>query len=103
MEPEFVKSVGQSYRYDARTGNVEFSDGVIYTLDETLELARKGAVGQDLKAVHEVKKAFDGELLTAPIREECSSCRGKGRLYNRAYHTYTECPKCRGIGFLTIE
>jgi hypothetical protein len=52
-----------SYDYHPETGMIVFTDGVKYTLEEFMILA-KGRLSDDdaIRAIHQVKKTFDGVI-----------------------------------------
>lgn len=55
-----------------------FHDKVIYTLKEANMISQSGEEGEDLIAIHNVKKYFNGEILDinrAPIKQERPSKR----------------------------
>jgi len=64
-----AKSLGLSYTYDPENAVLRFEDGVDYTAAEALSLSRPGIIPADLRAIHRVKKAFDGEILTGPAEQ----------------------------------
>jgi hypothetical protein len=49
--------------YDFDGFNLRFEDGVSYTLSEAVILAKGRPTRDDVRAVHALKKAFDGVLL----------------------------------------
>ena len=55
-----------------------FSDGVKYTIAEAMELSR--ADGDTVRAVHLVKKLFDGELIIKGVNDHAP---GISRMYPR--------------------
>ena len=61
MKKEYVPAIGQSYTF--KDGRAVFDDGVVYTFEEMMHLSERRAAGEDLKAIHIVKKAFDGEII----------------------------------------
>ena len=60
----WVPALQMSYDYHPRTGMIVFTDGIKYTLEEFMIMA-KGRLynDDDIRAIHEVKKMFDGELV----------------------------------------
>ena len=48
--------------YDYRDGVLIFTDGVKYTVHEAVILSKGKLNNDDLRAIHHVKKAFDGEI-----------------------------------------
>lgn len=61
----YVPALRMSYRYDLSPSVLilTFDDGVSYTLAESLTLARGNPSPEDIRAVHYVKKLFDGDIL----------------------------------------
>lgn len=71
----YVKALKQSYVVDEKTGDLVFDDGTRYTLAEALELSRRRAKGRDIRAVHTIKKVFDGEIVIDRIEAQRKSRR----------------------------
>lgn len=70
------------YNYDPETGRCVCADGTVYTIEEMLFIARHDFHPDDIKAIHAVKKIFDGELDTSePEKYDWLSKMGK-RLKN---------------------
>jgi len=65
----YVKALGQSYAVDEKTGDLVFADGIRYTVAEALELARGGAKTGTIRAVHQIKKLFDGEIVSPAVEQ----------------------------------
>lgn len=62
MEAETeVKALGMSYEF--RGGKMIFSDGVEYSINEAATMARDRLTDDDIRAIHLVKKLFDGEIV----------------------------------------
>lgn len=60
----YVPELDQNYRYHRNRQVLEFDDGTEYSLREAVILAQ-GRAGEDtLKAVHLVKRTFNGVLMT---------------------------------------
>lgn len=51
-----------TYRYCPETGTLTFTDGVKYTIDEAVQLSKGKLSDDDLMAIHQIKKMFDGEI-----------------------------------------
>ena len=71
----FVKSLDQSYTWDDGRGAMVFEDGVSYSVSELLAYSKRDTSPEDQRAIHNVKKIFDGVLvekghkLTNPVEE----------------------------------
>jgi hypothetical protein len=63
MNRQYVKALGQYYIWDADNGLLCFDDGVIYTGYESILLAEGKPDDEDIRAVHAIKKIFDGQLI----------------------------------------
>lgn len=57
-----VPCIRESYTYNPVTGIFEFTDGVKYTLAEAVELSKGCAGAETIRAVHRVKRIFDGVI-----------------------------------------
>ena len=57
----YSKDLDLEYVFDGDT--LTFVDGVTYSIPEALHLSQTGASPQTIRAIHRVKKAFDGEIL----------------------------------------
>jgi hypothetical protein len=62
MDDIWVRALQLSYRYNSETGILVFSDGVKYNLFESILLSKGKLCDEDLMAIHQVKKVFDGEI-----------------------------------------
>lgn len=62
MPDVWVSALQMSYRYNGETGEMVFSDGVKYTIEEAVQLSKGRLSDDDLMAIHQVKKVFDGEI-----------------------------------------
>lgn len=68
----FVSALNQSYRFEG--DRIVFQDGVSYTIDEVVHIARDASAtlgnhrldDDDIQAIHLVKKMFDGEIVVQP-------------------------------------
>lgn len=60
-ERSSVPTLGLSYEF--RDGKMIFSDGVEYSIDEAAALARDRLTDDDLRAIHLVKRIFDGTIM----------------------------------------
>jgi len=47
-----------------------FDDGIEYTVSEAVTISKGFPSKDDIKAIHAVKKAFDGEVLARPFRKQ---------------------------------
>lgn len=64
LAKQYVPALNQEYRYHPNRKILEFDDGTEYTLEEAVILARGGADEDAQRAVHLVKRVFDGVLVT---------------------------------------
>jgi hypothetical protein len=62
MERKYVRALNLHYRFSPDEQTLTFDDGVVYTLDEAMLLAKGKANDEDIAAVHLVKKAFGATL-----------------------------------------
>jgi hypothetical protein len=60
----FVAALNQSYRFEG--DRIVFQDGVSYTIEEAVHIARDRLDDDDIQAIHLVKKLFDGEIVVQP-------------------------------------
>jgi hypothetical protein len=51
-----------SYRYKPETGEIVFSDGVKYTIDEAVLISKGSLSDGEIRIIHYCKKLFDGEI-----------------------------------------
>jgi hypothetical protein len=87
-----VKSLNQSYSFDSRTGLATFEDGVKYSAAEMVHVAHTGGSDVDIRALHLIKKLFDGEIVVPGVNEPRKSV---GSMYptwqaNRVYPSYED-------------
>jgi len=54
-------ALGLGYTLDP--GGILFEDGVRYTLPEAMEVSRTASCADDVRAVHLIKKRFDGRII----------------------------------------
>jgi hypothetical protein len=66
MKRQYVKALDQYYTWDADNGRLNFDDGIAYTGYEAILLAEGKPCDEDIRAVHTIKKIFDGQLVGAP-------------------------------------
>lgn len=64
MGKHYVPALGQCYRFHPNRRVLEFDDQTEYTLREAIILAKGKAGDEVLRAVHLVKRIFDGVLIT---------------------------------------
>ena len=60
VEPHWSEALQMTYDY--RDGVLIFTDGVKYSVHEAILLSKGKLNDHDLRAIHHVKKAFDGEI-----------------------------------------
>lgn len=65
-ERKYSKALRQSYTL-LESGHLQFEDGVKYTIAEALHLST--ASDQDIRAIHYVKKQFNGELIIKGVND----------------------------------
>lgn len=57
----YVAALNQSYQF---TGNgILFEDGIEYTIHEAVAIARGDCTDEDIRAIHAVKRIFDGMII----------------------------------------
>jgi hypothetical protein len=61
---QFVPALDQNYRYQDNRKILEFDDGTEYTLREAAIIAKGKPNDDDLRAIHLVKRIFDGVVIT---------------------------------------
>jgi hypothetical protein len=64
---EYSKSLGLRYNYFPNLNQLIFEDGVCYTTEEAVIIAKLKT--EDLRAVHLIKKTFGGKVLP-PHKDE---------------------------------
>lgn len=72
---QYVPALDMHYEFDAETGLASFDDGVIYGVGEMIILSSEKVDTYTARAVHLIKKHFNGKLLTEsesirPTRED---------------------------------
>ena len=60
---QFVKALSQHYIFDADNCVLIFDDGIRYTTDEAIIISKGVPRNADLRAIHQIKKIFDGEVV----------------------------------------
>lgn len=110
MNRSRARQLNLSYTYD--DGFLYFDDGVRYSLKEALHLT--SAADEDIRAIHAVKRAFHGELLTDPPitpryrpicykkdepRPELQPCRNEEDIMDTDFSRLI-CPDCCGNHFI---
>jgi hypothetical protein len=60
-DEHYSRALDQHYEFDGQ--KLTFEDGISYTLAEAVEVAKKARRDEDVRAVHLVKRVFDGEVL----------------------------------------
>lgn len=63
QKEHWVPALQMSYDYVPETGMIVFTDGIKYTIDECIQIAKGKLSDDDIRAIHHVKQAFDGELV----------------------------------------
>lgn len=59
----YASQLGLGYVFYPLSRRILFEDGVEYTVEEFLELSHVSETDVDLRAIHRVKAAFEGDLL----------------------------------------
>jgi len=66
MNRHYVRALDQHYTWDGDNGLLRFDDGIIYDCHEAILLAEGKPCDEDIRAVHAIKKIFDGQLVAPP-------------------------------------
>lgn len=61
-----VPALNQTYRFE--DGKIIFEDGVTYSINEAVMMARDRLTDEDIQAIHLVKRIFGGEI-EVPYRD----------------------------------
>jgi hypothetical protein len=64
LAKQFVPALNQNYRYWDHKRILEFDDGTEYALREAVIIAKGKPNDEDLKALHLIKRVFDGVVMT---------------------------------------
>jgi len=59
-DPHWVPALQMTYDYDPVRAYVTFSDGVKYTVEEAITIAKGKPDPETIRVIHAVKKIFDG-------------------------------------------
>jgi len=68
MNVSYSRQLRMHYVYNDKTGTVTFSDGILYTIPEMMQLVNE--TDRTIHAVHAAKSVFNGEIVTAPDSPE---------------------------------
>lgn len=68
----YSKALRQKYVYFPNTGTAMFEDGVCYSTEELVVVAKVGGSPADLRSLHLVKQLFGGQILPPAKSEEDS-------------------------------